>query len=116
MASRLEDENSLDGPEWLPDKVLEVVKMERDLNESVTDETLTERYLIRSAPVAALSVAHLSKHSADPRVRLAASTYIIDKVLGRTGVGVGLLSGANSGQSPVDQLMSKLSELVEQSD
>ena len=116
MASRLEDENSLDGPEWLPERVLEVIRMERELNESVTDETLTEKYLIRNAPAAAQAVAHLSKHSADPRVRLAASTYIIDKVLGRTGVGVGLLSGASSGQSPVDQLMRKLSELVEQTD
>ena len=112
MASRLADENSLDGPEWLPDKALEIIQMERDLNESLTDETLTEKYLIRAAPAAALSVAHLSKHSADPRVRLAASTYIIDKAIGRTGVGVGLLAGTANGMTPVDALMARLNEAV----
>lgn len=112
MASRSEDENSLDGPAWLPEEALKAIEMELH-DEALTSETLAERYLIKNAPAAALSIANLSKHSPDPRVRLAASTYIVDKVLGRTGVGTGLMSGATNGLTPVEALMSEIQKHVE---
>jgi len=107
MASRSEDENSFDGDEWLPNEAMKVIQMEKDVNPALTDETLTERYLINASPSAALAVAHLSKHSPDPRVRLAASTYILDKVIGRNNVGLLSKASAN-GKSPVEALLDSI--------
>jgi hypothetical protein len=113
MASRYEDENSLDLEVWLPDEVIKTINMSRQLNPETTDETLAEQYLIKAAPAAALAISHLSKFSSDPRLRLMASTYILDKVLGKSGT-IGLLASSTSasGKSPVDDLLESVNKMA----
>lgn len=126
MASRMEDEHNFKimtsdlssgtsaNGEWLPDEAINTITLTRTLRPELTDETLSERILTEAAPSAALSISHLSKYSADPRIRLMASQYILDKVLGRSGT-VGLAQqslNGSGGQSPVEALLTAINNMA----
>jgi hypothetical protein len=67
---------------WIPDDELEALNLERIAKPDQTDEELARAILMTAAPMAAKSIAHLSVHATAEQVRLAASKYIIDGVVG----------------------------------
>jgi hypothetical protein len=67
---------------WLPSSQLDLLKCERIERPEVTDAELARERLMRAAPLAAASVAHLAIHGRTEQIRLAASKYIIDGVVG----------------------------------
>lgn len=68
--------------EWVPDSVLAMINAERVYAPAKSNEELAREILMNSAPMAAKSVAWLSAHATAEQVRLAASKYIIDGVVG----------------------------------
>jgi hypothetical protein len=72
----------LDDKEWLPDAALDALQCERAVQSDLTDEELARKILMTAAPMAAQSVAYLSVHASAENIRLAASRYIIDGVVG----------------------------------
>jgi hypothetical protein len=70
------------GEQWIPDVELEKLKCERLYEPDVTDEERARKILMSSAPMAAQSLAWLSVHAVNEQIRLKASTYIIDGVVG----------------------------------
>jgi hypothetical protein len=75
--------------DWLPDEAIETIVCERITEPELTDEQLARRILMRAAPGAAKNVAHLAMYSTSEQIRLAASRYIIDGVVGGTFKGEG---------------------------
>lgn len=71
--------------DWIPEEALEGLAMEQSVRPEETAEVITRRLLRENAAVAALSVVHLSKHASTERLRLDASKYVLDRVLGRIG-------------------------------
>jgi hypothetical protein len=68
--------------EWVPDEMLARCNTERVVEPELTDEEMARRILMTAAPMAAQSVAWLSVYAGAEQVRLAASKYIIDGVVG----------------------------------
>ncbi len=71
--------------EWVPDDALNSLAMEQSVRPEETPEAITRRLMRENASVAALSIIHLSKHASTERMRLDASKYVLDRVLGRIG-------------------------------
>jgi len=71
--------------EWDPDKALESLAMEKTVDETITDEALARKLFKEASPRAALSIINLAMHSPTEAVRLKASMYITDRVLGPAG-------------------------------
>lgn len=118
MASRSEDENntlnSLDNnEEWLPDEVITAIQVAHQFDPELSDDSLAEQILIKSAPAAAYSIAHLSKHSPDPRIRMSASAYIIDQVIGKASVGTGIAGGRGGTKSASEELINDLYAMID---
>jgi hypothetical protein len=67
---------------WVPDEYLEALVTERVVEPDLTHEEQARKILMKAAPMAASSVAHLSVHGRDERVRFQAAKYIIDGVVG----------------------------------
>jgi len=69
--------------EWLPDEALEIINCERITDPPErNDVDRAKTILERAVPMAAKSVAWLALHSGNEQVRLRASQYIIDGVIG----------------------------------
>lgn len=68
--------------EWIPDDALRLLNMERVVAPERTNEELAREILMTAAPMAAQSVAWLSVHAGAEAIRLKASQYIIDGVVG----------------------------------
>jgi diadenosine tetraphosphate (Ap4A) HIT family hydrolase len=83
---------------WVPDEALELLNMERVLEPELTHEETARRILMSAAPMAAQSVAHLSVHGRDERIRFTAAKYIIDGVVG----------GGFKGSGDVDDMLMAL--------
>jgi len=92
-----------DSQEWISDEALAAINMERILEPDKTHEEIAREILMSSAPMAAKSVAWLSAHASAEQVRLAASKYIIDGVVG---------GGFKAAGSVDDLLMSLVSQLA----
>lgn len=90
--------------EWVPDSALNYIKCERIAKPEVTDEERARNILTRAAPMAAMSVAYLAVSAAQENVRLAASKYIIDGVVG---------GGFKANGDEDDKLMQLLAQLAE---
>jgi len=68
--------------EWCSDEALAAIQTEKIVRPELTHEELAREILMTAAPMAAQSVAWLSAHALAEQVRLAASRYIIDGVVG----------------------------------
>lgn len=70
--------------EWLPDEVLDIINTERVVREDEPgyNENSAKEIMRRAAPGAARSVSWLAMYSNNEQVRLKASQYVLDGVLG----------------------------------
>jgi len=84
--------------EWTPDEELLKLQCERVLAPEKTNLELAREILTTAAPMAAQSVAFLSTHAANENIRLKASQYIIDGVVG----------GAWRGEGDIDDMLMAL--------
>lgn len=71
-----------------------------DDEESAKAVEIARMHLIEQAPYAAAQIAQLSKHASNERVRLDASKYIVDRVLGPSG------QPTQGTKSPLEMVMS----------
>lgn len=69
--------------EWDPDAVKQAIDMELQFGDSSTSESLALSTLRKNAAFAADSIAYLATHSENESIRLKASQYILDRVMGR---------------------------------
>lgn len=67
---------------WDPEKSIQALSQEREVRD-LTHEELARQILADNTPGAAASVAQLAMFSPDESVRLRASQYVLDRVLGR---------------------------------
>jgi hypothetical protein len=88
---------------WIPDAAIANLQQERIVRPDKTNMELARELLTDAAPMAAQSLAWLSTHAANESIRLKASQYIIDGVVG------GAWSAGNAGD---DLLMALVSQLA----
>ena len=88
--------------EWVSDEALAAIQTARIVYPDKTNEELARDTLMSAAPMAAQSVAWLSVHATAEAIRLKASQYIIDGVVG---------GGFKNGGGPDDLLMALVTEL-----
>jgi sensor histidine kinase regulating citrate/malate metabolism len=74
-----------DDDSWVPEDALANLTSERTLNPAETEEQLARRLLKENVPQAVLAIIHTSQHGTSERVRLDASKYIVERVLGKVG-------------------------------
>jgi len=91
--------------DWVPAEALAALQMERVVNPTKTNMELAREILTSAAPMAAQSVAHLSTHAANENIRLKASQYIIDGVVGG--------GFSSNGEGIDDMLMALVAKLGE---
>jgi len=68
---------------WDPKEALRTLASESALSEDEDEIAISERLLKENAPQATLSLVHLSQNSPNDSIRMKASQYILDRVLGR---------------------------------
>lgn len=71
-----------DSQEWLPDREIELLNMERATEPELTDATHARKILSDAAPKAARAIAWMAVNSANESIRLRAAQYVIDGVVG----------------------------------
>lgn len=101
------DPNEIPDEVWVPDRALEAISMERQLDPEITDTALANKILKENLPLVAVGLTHTAKYSSDQRLRFQAQTYIMDRVLGKVGTIV------VTEDSPIDDLNKQLMQLVE---
>jgi hypothetical protein len=90
--------------EWLPDEEIMKLQTERVVQPDKTNLELARDILTSAAPMAAQSLAHLSTHASNESIRMKASQYIIDGVVG------GAWSSGIEGDDILMALVAKLAE------
>ena len=100
---------SIRGGDWVPQEYLTRMSMELGMHEDeVGNPEKTHRRLLReSLPYVTLELRNLALNDNDPRIRLQASSLILDRAMGKAGV------NANVEELPGDQLFTELSESIE---
>lgn len=100
---------SIRGGDWVPKDYLERMGMELKLHEDeIGNPEKTHRRLLReSLPYVTLELRNLALNDNDPRIRLQASSLILDRAMGKSGV------NASVDELPGDQLFTELSESIE---
>lgn len=74
------------GEDIVSDEELAALNMERTVMGEAPEDT-ANRIFREAAPGAALSIVNMAMRDPNSRVRLTASTYVVDRVLGRPGEG-----------------------------
>ena len=100
---------SIRGGDWVPQDYLTRMSMELKFHEDEIDnpEKTHRRLLRESLPYVTLELRNLALNDNDPRIRLQASSLILDRAMGKAGV------NANVEELPGDQLFTELSESIE---
>ena len=100
---------SIRGGDWVPQDYLTRMSMELGVHEDeIGNPEKTHRRLLReSLPYVTLELRNLALNDNDPRIRLQASSLILDRAMGKAGV------NANVEDLPGDQLFTELSESIE---
>ena len=100
---------SIRGGDWVPQEYLTRMSMELGVHEDeIGNPEKTHRRLLReSLPYVTLELRNLALNDNDPRIRLQASSLILDRAMGKAGV------NANVDELPGDQLFTELSESIE---
>lgn len=91
--------------DWNPDEVFQALDTELAVHEDRSIEEIAKRKLRDSAAHAADSIIHLAIHSENESLRLKASAYIIDRVMGK-------ITDVPMGTSADDSLASLLKGVV----
>lgn len=93
-------------PHWDPKTALQSLETDAVVNEE--DEMKATRRLFKeSAPGAAMSIIHLSMYAEHDRVRLDASKYVVERVLGPTG------SDTSDADNPLENLLADVIDKAE---
>jgi hypothetical protein len=87
---------------WVPEAEWDSLLCEKSFEPSKTDAELARETLYKGAPMAARSIAHLSVHGRDEKIRFTAAKYIIDGVIG---------GGFNAGENLDDVLVELVRKL-----
>lgn len=97
------------GDDWVPQDYLNRMNMELNFHEDeIGNPEKTHRRLLReSLPYVTLELRNLALNDSDPRIRLQASSLILDRAMGKAGV------NASVEETPGDQLFTELSESIE---
>jgi hypothetical protein len=96
--------------EWVPDEALAALRMERDLTANgETEEALSRRLLREAAPQAALSLIHMATHGSTERVRMDASKYVLERVLGKVGD-----DAYGAASSPLESFLQNMTSAAEE--
>ena len=97
------------GDDWVPQDYLNRMNMELNFHEDeIGNPEKTHRRLLReSLPYVTLELRNLALNDTDPRIRLQASSLILDRAMGKAGV------NASVEDLPGDQLFNELSESIE---
>jgi hypothetical protein len=74
---------------WVPDALVNALVCERIADPEMSDEERARKTLTQTAPLAAQSIKWLALYSGNESVRLRASQYIIDGVVGGSFKAVG---------------------------
>jgi len=74
--------DTMDSPEWLPDKAIEELTLKRALAKIEDSLTLAGDLFKDCAPIAAMSICHMAIHSPTDNVRLAAAKHVVDRAMG----------------------------------
>ena len=102
------DYHPADDPDWLPDSAIEALNTERRVHTDETPAQTARRLMHENGPGAALSIIHIALYGSNERLRLDASKYVVDRVLGRVGDDV------NQGEdSPLDAALRRMQEAAE---
>ena len=93
---------------WVTSADIDMLNAEsRQIKEGETDEELARRIMRANLPSVAMGLAKMALYDTNANVRLRASQYLMDRVLGKPGedVNVGV-------QSPLEQLMGEITEVL----
>jgi hypothetical protein len=103
------DYHPADDPNWLPESAIEALNSERrTLYPDETQAQTARRLMQENSPGAALSIIQIALYSPNDRLRLDASKYVIDRVLGRVG------EDLNQGEdSPLEAALKRMQEAAE---
>jgi hypothetical protein len=87
-------------PTWDPQQALLALAKEQELvGPDSNDTLLTEQRILRAGPIAADSIIHLARYGSTERIRLDASKYLVDRILGKEA-----MSGSGT-MDPFQQLL-----------
>ncbi len=73
------------GDDWMPTDFEQALKGEKELHPDEDPETTARRLLRENVGGAVMQIARAATHGATDRIRLEASKYIVERVLGRVG-------------------------------
>lgn len=73
------------GDDWMPEDYEKALKGEQDLHPDEDPETTARRLLRENVTSAVMQIARTATHGSTDRIRLEASKYIVERVLGRVG-------------------------------
>jgi len=77
-------------PTWDPQAaLLELAKEQEVLGLDTNDTLLTEQRILRAGPLAADAIIQLAQYSTSERIRMDASKYLLDKILGKEAMSGG---------------------------
>lgn len=79
------DDNEFADESWVPEEKLAFLSTEADLHPEETSEERAKRLLTENVDVAAAAVIHIARNDQNPRLRLDAGKYIMERVLGKAG-------------------------------
>lgn len=70
---------------WVPDEALASLTMESHLHPEESSTERANRLIVENVDVAAAAVIHIARNDPNPRLRLDAGKYIMERVLGKAG-------------------------------
>lgn len=88
---------------WDPEAALRSLVTETQVMDGESPEQTMMRLFKENGPIAALSICQISQHSPNERLRLDASKYVMDRVLGRIGD-----ADTTIESDPLEDLLSKI--------
>lgn len=96
-----DDKNERRQADWVPSDAVSALATEREIHPDESHEDLARRLLKENVGPATLSIIHISSHGGNERLRLDASKYIVDRVLGKIGDEI-----KKDGEDPLQQFLS----------
>jgi hypothetical protein len=78
-------ENDYEDEKWIPDEALRALTLEARVRDDESTIERAKRLLTENVDVAAASTIWLARSSTNERIRLEASRYVMERVLGRAG-------------------------------
>ena len=95
--------------EWVTQADLDLIKCETIENPDVTPEDLSIKFQRNALPEVTLGVLRIAKHHPDARLRLDASKYVMDRILGKPGTYI-----TTGDDLPVEAIMNSVMNNIDQ--